>query len=109
MGWDGLVWVEMDGDGRGWVGMGVWDQLDGCLDGCWERQLWPRNCFVYLPAPFLKHFESLRMGLGSSWVQIGVRLGTMFPNGRTSGALRNSWITFGGALLSIWATLTFKI
>ena len=29
VGWDGLVWVEMDGDGWGWVGMGVWDQLDG--------------------------------------------------------------------------------
>ena len=28
MGWDGLVWVEMDGDGLGWVGMGVCDQLD---------------------------------------------------------------------------------
>jgi hypothetical protein len=29
MGWDGLVWAEMDGYGRGPVGKGVWDQLDG--------------------------------------------------------------------------------
>ena len=29
MGWDGLVWVEMDGDGWETVWMGVWDQLDG--------------------------------------------------------------------------------
>ena len=25
MGWDGLVWVEIEGDGRGWLWMGVWD------------------------------------------------------------------------------------
>ena len=29
MGWSALVWVEMDGHGRGWVGIWVWDQLDG--------------------------------------------------------------------------------
>ena len=44
-------------------------------DGCWQRQLWPRSGFVYLPASFLDNFESLWMGLGSSWAQIGFRLG----------------------------------
>ena len=29
MGWDGLVWAEMDGYGWGQVGKEVWDQLDG--------------------------------------------------------------------------------
>ena len=29
MGWDGLVWVEMDGDWWETAWMGVWDQLDG--------------------------------------------------------------------------------
>ena len=29
MGWDRLVWVEMDGEGWESVWMGVWDQLDG--------------------------------------------------------------------------------
>ena len=29
MGWDALVWVELDGHEWGWVGMGDWNQLDG--------------------------------------------------------------------------------
>ena len=70
----------MGGDGLGW-GFGIsWMGEDGCSDGCGERQLWTRNAFVYLPASFFEHFESLWMGLGSSWAQTGVRLGTMAPN-----------------------------
>ena len=74
MGWDASVWVEMYGDGCGWVVMG------GCSDGRWERQFLPRNCFVYLPASFSQHFESLWMDPGGSWAQIGVRLSTMAPH-----------------------------
>ena len=79
MGWDGLVWAEMDGYGWGQVGEGVWISWMG-EDGCCEKQLWPRNGFVYLPASFVWYFESLWMGLGSCWAQIGVRLSTMAPH-----------------------------
>ena len=34
----------------------------------------------YLLAPLWEHFASLWMGLGSTWVEIGFRLGTMAPN-----------------------------
>ena len=50
MGWDGLVWVEMDGDGWETVWRGVWDQF-GWVTG---RELWPRNGFVHLPASFFR-------------------------------------------------------
>jgi hypothetical protein len=85
MGWDGLGWVGMGWYGWRWLGMGG-DGLGWGFgiswmgeEGCWERQLWPRNGFVDFPAPFFQHFESLWMGHGSSWVQIGFRLGTMAP------------------------------
>ena len=55
MGWDGLVWVEMDGDRWGWVGGGFGISWMA-EDGCWERQLWPRNGFVDLPASFFLAF-----------------------------------------------------
>ena len=70
----------MGGDGLG-LGFGIsWMGEHWCSDGCWERQLWPRNGFVYLSASFCYNFESLWMGLGSSWAQIGVRLSTMAPH-----------------------------
>ena len=41
----------MGGHGLGW-GFGIsWMGEHGCSDGCWERQLWPRNGFVYIPLP----------------------------------------------------------
>jgi hypothetical protein len=66
-------------DGFGW-GFGIsWMGEDGSSDGCWKRQLWPRNCCVYLATSFFAHFlqfENLWMGLGSSWAQIGFSLGS---------------------------------
>ena len=76
IGWDGLVWVEVDEDGWGWGFRISWRGEPRC----WERQFWPRSGFVCLPASFLLHFESLWVGHGSSWAQIGFRLGTMAPH-----------------------------
>ena len=61
-GWDGLGRVGMGGDGWGWVGMG-WDEGSGSVSWVrmgarmgWERQLWPRNGLVHLPASFFSQF-----------------------------------------------------
>ena len=51
--WYGWRWIGMSGDGLGW-GFGIsWMGEDGCLHGCWERQLSPKTGFVYLPALFV--------------------------------------------------------
>ena len=39
MGWEGSVWVEMDGDGWRWLGWEFrisWMGEGGCSDGCWK-------------------------------------------------------------------------
>ena len=69
--------MGMSGDGGlgsvGWVRMGA--RMGDGRHSCDQETV-----FVYLPASSFEHFESLWMGLGSSWGQIGFTLGTMAPN-----------------------------
>jgi hypothetical protein len=44
---------------------------DGCSDGCWERQLWPTNRFVHLPACFFNVLTVLEWVLGASGFKLG--------------------------------------
>ena len=67
MGWDGVLGFI------GWVRMG--DQMGAGRDSCGQEMVW----FTF-QLHFFKHFESLRMGLGSFWAQIGFRLDTMALN-----------------------------
>ena len=53
MGWDGLVWVEMDGHEWGWVGMGVWVQLDGWVTRWVLGQTGVANKLFCVPSSFI--------------------------------------------------------
>ena len=75
-----LGWVGVGGDGWGWVGDGGlgsvgWVRMGAGRDSCGQEVV-----SLTFQLDFSLCFESLWMGLGSSWAQIGFRLGTMAPH-----------------------------
>ena len=61
----------MRGDGLGW-GFGIsWMGEDGCLDGCWEKQLWPRIVSVSLLASFFCVLRAFGWVLGVPGLRLG--------------------------------------
>jgi hypothetical protein len=40
-------------------------------DGCWQRQLWPRSGFVYLPASFFCVLRAFGWVLGVPGLRLG--------------------------------------
>ena len=64
-----------------WIGMG-WVSVDEWDGGGWVlgEAVVARKMLLFTFCYILKHFEIAWMGLGSSWGQLGLRLGAMAPN-----------------------------